>query len=468
MLFNSFTFALFLTLVYAAYLALRRRRRAQNLLLLLASYLFYGFWDWRFLSLLGISTIVDYTVGRLLARTTLQRSRTALLVISLATNLSILGFFKYFNFFAENAVYVLGLMGIPADPIDLRIVLPIGISFYTFQTLSYTIDVYRRHLPPARDLLDFALFVAFFPQLVAGPIERASNLLPQIRNPRRIDLGQVDAGLFLILFGYFKKLVVADNLAKISDFAFSNYAVLGGADLMVGSLAFAGQIYGDFSGYSDIARGVAKLMGFELMVNFRLPYVATSPSDFWERWHVSLSSWLRDYLYIPLGGNRKGAVTTYRNLTITMLLGGLWHGAAWTFVLWGLYHAVILVVYRLAGAVRSSNRLMPLPRAAQITVMFTLTLVGWVIFRAESLEQASFILVHMWEPTLPQHWGLAYRLVFYSLPLLLVELSQARSRDLLIVTKQPFGWRVAIYTFLLVWISVFGVREAEEFIYFQF
>ena len=286
------------------------------------------------------------------------------------------------------------MFGMSADYATLNIILPVGISFYTFQSMSYTIDIYRRQLTPAKTFLDFALFVAFFPQLVAGPIERARNLLPQIERPRQINWAMVDAGLFLILWGFFKKVVIADNVGVYSDQVFDGYEGLHGIDVLVGVLAFTLQIYCDFSGYSDIARGLCKLMGFELMVNFKLPWFARNPSDFWARWHISLSTWLRDYLYIPLGGNRGGgAVATCRNLMITMLLGGLWHGASWNFLIWGLYHGLILVLYRLfetplqvfsPPAGTWSNRLSTI---FSIALMFSLGLVGWVIFRAESAEQ---------------------------------------------------------------------------------
>jgi len=390
-LFNSTAFFVFFAVVYAAYLLLQRRLRLQNALLLVASYLFYGYWDWRFLSLIAISTLVDFVIGRALGRTDERavggQRRRLLLAISVVVNLAILGFFKYFNFFASSLVEVLSAFGAHADLVTLNIVLPVGISFYTFQTMSYTIDVYRGRLQPTDSLLDFAVFVAFFPQLVAGPIERAVNLLPQVGRPRRITAAQVDSGLFLILWGLYKKVVVADNAALIANAVFNDYASHTGLDILLGVIAFSVQIYGDFSGYSDIARGVARLMGFELMVNFRLPYFAVNPSDFWLRWHISLSSWLRDYLYISLGGNRTGRLLTYRNLLVTMLLGGLWHGAAWNFIVWGAYHGVILALYRAferrpahenpwGGEHRYAVVL------AKMGLMFALTLLGWLFFRA--------------------------------------------------------------------------------------
>lgn len=472
-IFNSFVFLLFLLVVYSSYLLLLRRLKAQNILLLVASYVFYGYWDWRFLSLLVISTCIDFIAGNQIARTENPARRKLFLVVSMSSNLLLLGFFKYFNFFAENAVHVLRLAGLPADPVTLRIVLPVGISFYTFQSMTYAIDIYRRQMPPARRFLDFALYVAFFPQLMAGPIERASKLLPQMESPRRIRSEQVNAALFLILWGYFKKIVIADNLARIANGMFNNYTAYSGLDTVVGILAFAFQIYCDFSGYSDIARGLAKMMGFELMVNFNLPYFALDPSDFWRRWHISLSTWLRDNLYIPLGGNRKGTLFTYRNLLLTMLLGGLWHGASWTFIIWGAFHGSILVAQRLLA------RIPPLfhPRSSPVrlsillgrmALMFALTLVGWVIFRCQSVDQILGILGRVGLATSGNTFKMAFPLIFFVTPLLLVQVLQHWSGDLLIITKWKFLPRMATYALLMTWIFVFGVRESMEFIYFQF
>ena len=468
MLFNSYVFPAFFVLVYALYLGLRRRHRVQNALLLLASYAFYGYWDWRFLSLLAVSTLVDFHVGKALGRVQRDGPRKALLILSVVVNLSLLGTFKYFNFFADSFAQLLQAAGLHASYTTLHVILPVGISFYTFQTMSYTIDVYRRRLAPTSSMLDFALFVAFFPQLVAGPIERAANLLPQFARPRIITTAKVDAALFLLLWGYFKKVVIADNVARISDAVFMNHQEYQGLDLVLGALAFTVQIYCDFSGYSDIARGLARLLGFELMLNFRLPYFATSPSDFWQRWHISLSSWLRDYLYIPLGGNRRGHWATHRNLLLTMLLGGLWHGAAWNFVLWGLYHGVILVLYRLAGDGRSERACRGLRRMGAMAVMFTLTVGGWVIFRSQSATQVWYFATHLgWFPSAGS-LEMARDLAFFAWPLLAVQVAQHWSRNLLIAQQLPAAARIVLYTLLLTGIVVFGVRESVEFIYYQF
>jgi alginate O-acetyltransferase complex protein AlgI len=357
--------------------------------------------------------------------------------------------------------------------VTLNIVLPVGISFYTFQTMSYTIDIYRRKLTPTRNLLDFALFVSFFPQLVAGPIERAVNLLPQITSRRRITSSQINAGLFLLVWGYYKKVVIADNVAKIADQIFNGYTQYHGLDLLIGTLAFTLQILCDFSGYSDIARGLAKLMGFDLMVNFKLPYFALNPSDFWLRWHVSLSSWLRDYLYIPLGGNRGGSARTQRNLALTMLLGGLWHGAAWHFVIWGGFHGLILALYRVFD--RHPEHLDPWNgqyRTARIIskmfLMFTLTIIGWVFFRAATAHQIVYMLTEVFGGWSEATAGLAHKLIFFALPLVVIQVYQYVKRDLLAPLKLRPIFRISLYIYFVVWIFVFGVRQAAEFIYFQF
>lgn len=472
MLFNSWLFAGFFVVVYAAYLSLSRFRRGQNLLLLVASYCFYGWWDWRFLGLLALSTVIDFTIGQLLAKAGGSKKRKALLLVSVCSNLGILGFFKYFNFFSDSAAALLEGLGFSVNTFTLMVVLPIGISFYTFQTLSYTIDVYRGRMEPVRSPLDFALYVAFFPQLVAGPIERATHFLPQIARARSVTPDQFDAGLYLILWGLFKKVVIADNLALMVDGVFSNGGEAGGLAVMGATLAFAFQIYGDFSGYSDIARGLCKLMGFDLMVNFRLPYFAISPSDFWRRWHISLSSWLRDYLYIPLGGNRCTPIRVCINLMITMLLGGLWHGASWTFVLWGLFHGVILVAYRLLapgldymplwGTWRRAVRTLSL-----MALMFGLTLIGWLLFRAESMENLGSMLQAMIDKPMSGAY-LFHDLPFYILPVLIMMVLQYRAHDLLVVTRWASPWRFGAYLVIFYGIVLFAQRESSEFIYFQF
>jgi len=391
LLFNSWQFLAFAAAVFVLYF--RLPHRGQNRMLLVASYVFYAAWDYRFLSLLLFSTAVDYVAGLRMAAAGTARARRRWLILSLVSNLGLLGFFKYFNFFVESAGAALGSLGIPVEPLRLHIVLPVGISFYTFQTLSYSIDVYRGRMAPERSLRDFALFVAYFPQLVAGPIERATRLLPQLREPRRVTASHIHNGIWLISWGLFKKAVIANNLAILVDRTFSPATVATGPEYLVAIYAFAFQIYCDFSGYSDMARGLASLMGIDLMENFDRPYSATSIRDFWRRWHISLSTWLRDYLYVPLGGSRRGRWLTYRALLLTMLLGGLWHGAKWTFVVWGLYHGLLLAVYRWLMV----ERAVALPdgrawRVAWRIATFHLVCLGWLFFRANDLAQVGTVL----------------------------------------------------------------------------
>ncbi len=455
MLFNSIDFLVFYFSIAVVYPFVLRRCRVRNLLLLVASYVFYGWWDARFLSLLLISTVVDYWIAAAIGRTVEIHRRRWFLAISIAVNLGILGYFKYANFFIDSASQALKTFGSEPDFPTLSIILPLGISFYTFQTLSYTIDVYRRQLEPAGSLLDFALYVAFFPQLVAGPIERAGSLLPQISSPIVYQRNDFAIGTWLVLFGYFKKVYVADNLGASIDMVFDNATGMTFADVCLAVLAFSFQIYGDFSGYSDIARGIARWLGFRLMVNFRLPYFAKSPSEFWQRWHISLSTWLRDYVYIPLGGNRSGELATMRNLMLTMLLGGLWHGAALKFVAWGGFHGVLLILQR--RGVRFGW-----------LMMFLLTQIGWLIFRAPSLSTAAAMLVES-----PWAWTghstrLLLKLGLYAGPLVLIDVWMNRSNDLLAPLKLSLLLQTALYGLMLAAIVVLGFSGAAEFIYFQF
>jgi alginate O-acetyltransferase complex protein AlgI len=480
MQFQSFVFLQFFLLFYSSYLLLMGNLKAQNIVLIIASYIFYGYWDWRFLILLILSTAINFAIAILIEQNNETKNKKNLwLGVSLLTNLSILGFFKYFNFFTASFTDLLHTVGIPVNDITLKVILPVGISFYTFQTLSYTVDVYRQDLKASRNLLNFAIYIAFFPQLVAGPIERATSFLPQISKPRKIQLAQINAGIFLIIWGYFKKLVIADNLAQVIDPVFNNYTEYQGLDIILAILAFTVQIYCDFSAYSDIARGLAKLMGFELMINFKLPFFALNPSDFWSRWHISLSSWLKDYLYIPLGGNRQGEFNTYRNLFLTMLIGGLWHGAAWNFVWWGIYQGLILIVYRwFAGISKQKQQLQTpvqkpaksslLSTSSQILLMFILANIGWVIFRSTSVEQIIYLLTNWSLATSENTANFAFILFFFTTPLLLVQLWQHLSQDLLIITKLPLWLTNIVYGFFLIGIFLYGVRESTEFIYFQF
>ena len=473
MVFNSLQFALFFAVVYTLYRLLPHR--PQNWLLLASSYWFYAAWDWRFLGLLIASTVVDYSVALYLDRLHGEGERRRLLWISIAFNLGVLGFFKYYNFFADNLQLVLQAGGLDISMPTLRVVLPIGISFYTFMTLSYVIDVYRREIPATRSLLDFAVFVAFFPHLVAGPILRASALIPQIHLPRRITHAQMTEGAWLVGWGLVKKVFVADNLAPVVDAVFTN-ASPSAVDVLVGTYAFAFQIYGDFSGYTDIARGISKWMGIELNLNFLFPYFVRSPQAFWRHWHISLSTWLRDYLYIPLGGNRGPRWLTYRNLMITMVLGGLWHGAAWPFVLWGAYQGALLVVYRWAGERFGHTRWMasldrPAWRIAGWALMFHLTCYGWLIFRADSIGGIARMT-----SALATGWGLtsttaglhALQLLFFAGPLVVLHAWEAYRRDPLAVPTLPVVLRYAVFVALGYLTVLFGEFAGAQFIYFQF
>jgi alginate O-acetyltransferase complex protein AlgI len=474
MVFNSLQFLWFFPAVYALYRAcppvfgVERGLRAQNWLLLVASYYFYAAWDYRFVALLAASTIVDYTCGIVMDRLADQQRRRIVMTLSVTFNLTLLGFFKYFNFFADNFAALFVALGWHPDFVTLRVLLPIGISFYTFVTMSYVIDVYRRQIRPTRNFVDFAVFVAYFPHLVAGPILRATKLLPQIAQPRHVEHDQIIDGLWLIAWGFFQKIFVADNLAPLASSVFAHGARPAGVNILLGVYAFAFQIYGDFAGYSNIARGTSKLMGIELVENFRFPYLVLTPQAFWRHWHISLSTWLRDYLYIPLGGSRGTPARTRRNLLITMVLGGLWHGAAWTFVLWGVYQGVLLIIYRPYAAAIESWR--GVRRVAAGLVMFHLTCAGWLIFRAASLRDLGALaanLVTRFGPSAVDTAVLA-ALGLYVVPLLVVHLVEAHADDVLVVPRLPIAFRYFVYSGTLYLILLFGNFGGAEFIYFQF
>ena len=481
MVFNSLHFLWFFAAVYLLYRAAAAllppapAHRAQNWLLLIASYYFYAAWDYRFLALLAASTLVDYTCGLMMGRATDRSRRRALLVLSIGFNLTLLGFFKYFNFFADNLHALFAALGWQLDFVTVRILLPIGISFYTFVTMSYVIDVYRGEIEPTRNLVDFAVFVAYFPHLVAGPILRATALLPQIAGRRRITPEQMRDGAWLIAWGFFQKIFVADNLGPLVTKVFEGDAHPSGFNVLLATYAFAFQIYGDFAGYSNIARGTSKWMGIELIENFRFPYLVLTPQAFWRHWHISLSTWLRDYLYIPLGGSRGGPWSTRRNLLITMLLGGLWHGAAWTFVLWGLYQGILLIVYRplepVFARLAQAGRAAAVQRFAAWALMFHLTCYGWLIFRAPSfgkLREMTSALFAGFAPSTADVAGLLVPLLVYTAPLLVVHLLEAREDDVLAVPKLRTGLRYTIYVATLYLILLFGNFGGSDFIYFQF
>ena len=395
MLFNSLDFAVFLPIIFFLYwFIFNKSLNWQNVLLLLASYIFYGWWDWRFLSLIVFSTLVDFFVGLIIHRIESVNKRKLLLGLSLFVNLGLLGFFKYYNFFIENWITAWAQLGINLEASTLKIILPVGISFYTFQTLSYTIDIYRKKINPTSNLIEFAAFVSFFPQLVAGPIERASNLLPQFKTNRVFSLELAQSGIYLIIWGLFKKMVVADTCAYFVNSIFETPESHTSSTLFLGAVLFAFQIYGDFSGYSDIAIGTARLFGFKLMTNFKFPYFSRDIAEFWRRWHISLSTWFRDYLYIPLGGSRKSFWLKLRNVFIVFLVSGFWHGANWTFIAWGALHALLFLPLFIVDKHRayiSETKVKTLEMFKIITTFLFVTF-AWVFFRAESISDAAIYL----------------------------------------------------------------------------
>lgn len=476
MLFNTIQFAIFFIITYSIYLVVNHKW--QNRILLVASCIFYGAWSWKFLCLMFVSITTDYICGIKIYETDNKNKRKFFLYISMFVNLFILGFFKYFNFFTSNIQELLRLLGLNIHVNFLHIILPVGISFYTFQAMSYVLDIYRKRLEPTRNYLNYALFVTYFPQLVAGPIMRARDLLPQVISPRKLRLGQFYEGCYLILWGLFLKVFVADNLAKIVDPVFASAAPYNGIIVILALYAFAFQIFGDFAGYSNIAIGLGKVMGFNIMVNFNLPYFATNPRDFWTRWHISLSTWLRDYLYIPLGGNRNGTLKTYRNLAITMLLGGLWHGAAWMFVIWGAYHGLLLIVHRLLTPIFAKMQFSRKPfldkifHLLKILFFFHLVCLGWLFFRANSSLQIKDMLQGIMFNFIPAKGVfMLYNCIsigFFIFVLLFIQIIQYWKNDLMAVLKLNISSKGIIYFILIYLLLIFGVEGGKEFIYFQF
>src|SRR5713226_5619700 len=470
MLFDSTAYVLFLILVVLIYWHLPFRR--QNYLLLAASYFFYAWWDWRFLILMAGSTLVDHMVARKIAATSDERTRRLLLLFSIVLNFSFLGVFKYFNFFVDSMAHLAALLGLKQIPVSVwRILLPLGISFYTFQEVAYIVDVHHRKVEPAKSLVDYALFISLFPHLIAGPIQRPSHLLPQVQKPRSWDPAKAFDGLILILEGLFRKVVIADNCALLANAAFGGS--LGGPNAMtvlLGTYAFAWQIYGDFSGYSSIARGSAQLLGFHFMVNFRQPYLAESLQDFWRRWHISLSTWLRGYLYIPLGGNRLGKVRTYVNLMLTMLLGGLWHGANWTFVVWGGIHGAGLAIERLFAGQREITAWTAfLGRWGRRFILFHVVCLAWIFFRVPSLrgawEQIASLAIWQWQPV---YFTVLLFLAVYAVVFFLLDLQLELSNAEHVFALRPYSWQVTAGFAFCVLITLFGANQESAFIYFRF
>lgn len=467
MLFNSYAFWLFLAIVLVIYRCCNHR--AQNTVLLIASYFFYGCWDWRFLPLIATTTLINYFTGIQISDNEGNKPKQKrYLIASVISSMGLLAFFKYWGFFIESTANLITALGMTPHLPTLQILLPVGISFYTFQTMSYTIDVYRKDVKVTRHLPDFALYVAYFPQLVAGPIERSSSLLPQITQRRKRESGDFAEGLSLILFGLFLKVVLADNLAYIANAGFSGDPKLTGADALIGIYAFAFQIYGDFAGYSSIARGVSKWLGIDLMTNFRMPYLARNPSDFWQRWHISLSSWLRDYLYIPLGGNRGSSFKVYRNLMLTMLLGGLWHGAGWTFICWGGLHGLLLCLYRPLGKKLILKG--GVGRVISTLLFFQWVCLTWLLFRADSMQQVGDML-HLiftdFNITSFTRYGLGM-ILFIAGPLMAYEIWMDREHTVRRLEIVPWGWRAAVYCYIIFMLIEFPPVQHGEFIYFQF
>jgi alginate O-acetyltransferase complex protein AlgI len=482
MTFTTLTFLVFFVAVFALYWSLRSRM-AQNVLLVICSYVFYGWWDWRFCFLMLGSSLLDYFVGLGLDRSDNQRRRKALLAAGLCGNLGLLGYFKYFNFFAESLHAGAATLGWHFDPVTVNVILPVGISFYTFQTMSYSIDIYRRQLRATTHLVEYLAFVSFFPQLVAGPIERATHLLPQFLRPRTFSHAKAIDGCRQALWGFFKKMVIADNLAPIVDAAFSNPSAWHGAELAIATVCFAFQIYCDFSAYSDIAAGVARLLGFELMRNFAYPYFSQSPGEFWRRWHISLSTWFKDYLYFPLGGSRTGPARKVFNVMVTFMVSGLWHGASWNFLIWGALNGlgVLPEVLRSTGA-RRTVRDVPLGAISlrgllKVLATFAFVCAGWVFFRAPTLAAAVEIFGRMFSFVfVPQPFGgLLGRedatdgRVFMAMALLVgVEWVRRAHLHPIAFPRWPQPARWLAYTALLWTIVYLGTYGSAQFIYFQF
>ncbi|MCH5308398.1 MAG: MBOAT family protein [Prevotella sp.] len=482
MLFNSIEFLLFLPIVFLLYWFVFRERRWQNLLIVTASYVFYGWWDWRFLILIAFTSFCSYWSGLLIGHYEKRRKAQRIVsAINIVLNLAILGIFKYFNFFAENFEALFLALGYQIDRITLDIILPVGISFYTFQALSYTIDVYRKQIQPTRDIVEFFAYISFFPQLVAGPIERATNLLPQFQQKRSFDYARAVDGLRQMLWGFMKKLMIADNCATVVNAHWSNYEHLSGLSLLVIGILFTFQIYCDFSGYSDIAIGCARLFGINLKRNFNVPYFSRNIPEFWRRWHISLMTWFRDYLYFPLGGSRCAKWKVIRNILIVWGVSGFWHGANWTFICWGLFHGIIISLYYLFGAntkyqnVVAAGRNFPnIKEVCQMGMTFLLVVIGLIIFRSESITQAfDYLQCMVTNDILPltilDSYGKLY--LGFCLLLMAVEWMQREKEHGLQFPDTPLfrlkRIRISIYLLIILLIITF-TGKSQAFIYFQF
>ena len=486
MLFNSIEFAIFLPIVFLFYwfvfdYAIKRSRyqlTLQNAFVVLASYVFYGWWDWRFLLLIAITSFCSWGSGLLIGRVKDKSRAKAWMWANILLNIGILAMFKYYDFFVTEFAQ---LFNVSSDGLLLKVILPVGISFYTFQALSYSIDVYREKLEPTKDIVAFFAFISFFPQLVAGPIERATNLLPQFLKRREFDYDTAVDGMRQILWGLFKKIVVADNCAVYVDQVFSTYTEQSGSTLLLAAIFFTFQIYGDFSGYSDIAIGTAKLFGIKLMRNFNVPYFSRDIAEFWRRWHISLTTWFRDYVYIPLGGSRVSKAKIVRNTFVIFLLSGFWHGANWTFIVWGAYHALLFLPLILTGKNRKYTNqvaegifLPTLKEAGQILLTFFLAVIGWIIFRAESIGQAWEYMCGMFQFgtfkasyrffTLHDIWPAN---IFVML-MLLVEWIQRGKEHGLDLSNIKYVWMRTLIYYCFVLVFILGSGKSSTFIYFQF
>ena len=482
MLFNSIDFAIFLPIVFILYwFVANKSLKLQNFLIVASSYLFYGWWDWRFLSLILFSTIIDYTVGIKLKEEKKQSKRKVLLWISIFVNLGFLGFFKYYNFFLDNFVSAFSFFGTEIKANSLTIILPVGISFYTFQTLSYTIDIYKRKLEPTTNFIAFTAFVSFFPQLVAGPIERATNLLPQFYKKRAFNYSKAVDGMRQILWGLFKKIVIADNCAEFANQIFNNSADYSGSTLVLGALFFTFQIYGDFSGYSDIAIGTSRLFGFNLRRNFNFPYFSRDIAEFWRRWHISLSTWFRDYLYIPLGGSRGGTWIKVRNTFIIFIVSGFWHGANWTFIVWGILNAIYFLPLLLTGNNRNNLEIVAkgkfLPSIKELSLIlltFILTVFAWIFFRAENITHAFDYVSEIFSSSLfeiPKFTDRRNSLIVILLTSIFVFVEWLGREQQFAIQNLGNNWnrplRHLMYYTIIIAIFWFGGKE-QQFIYFQF
>ena len=480
MLFNSINFAIFLPIVFLLYWFIPNKKlNLQNVLLLVASYFFYACWDWRFLFLLMFSTLLDYFTGLKMQDSKNQKEKRFWFWLSIAVNLGFLGIFKYYNFFAESFSELISLIGLNLNPWTFKVILPVGISFYTFHGLSYVIDIFKDRIKAERNFVDYAVFVSFFPLLVAGPIERATHLLPQIKKERPFDYVKAVDGLRQILWGLFKKIVVADNCSEYANQIFTNYVDYSGSTLVLGALFFTFQIYGDFSGYSDIALGTARLFGIELLRNFAFPYFSRDIAEFWRRWHISLSSWFKDYLYIPLGGSKGSKWARIRNTFIIFIVSGFWHGANWTFIVWGALNALFILPSIIMKTNRnnidtvSKGKLLPSGKELiQITTTFGLIVFTWIFFRAQNINEAFNYIFRIFKPSLFYLPNIRpSNLFFIIISFILIEWVNRNKKHCLELSHPIFikPIRIVIYLILCYLILFsFKFHNKSEFIYFQF